>query len=237
VKSFFGSADTSEGTPLEAEFRERRRRVLRAQGAVLVCAVLGLAAVYAARQAAPDAFEAAVAGFVLATFGSILRVWWTARRHWRCPACDVRWQAQDAWASFSWNHCTTCGAPLLAAPVEREREREAARRFEMEAAVRTGDSWRARFEGRRRRSRWAAGLAALAGVGALAWVQARGAGEMLEQSVAAGLVAIVTGTLIWGARCPRCESGTIGEGRHCQRCGLKLAGAEDRGADHPTPHA
>jgi hypothetical protein len=211
---------------LEAGFRDRRRRVLRAEAAVAVCAVLGLGGVAAARQLAPALFEAATALFVLSTFGALGFVWWTARRHWRCPACDARWRTQESLASFAWNHCAACGTPLLAHPAQQEPERRAALEFELAGSM--GGSWRARFEARRRRARWASAAAlAVGGVG-LVCIQPYGLGEDVLRALGAGLGAIVVGTHLWGSRCPRCTRGAIGEGHHCQRCGLALEPEDER---------
>lgn len=223
---------TSERMLLEAELRVRRRRVLRAEAAVAGVFALGLGAVFAAKETAPGAFEAAVAFFAVATFGSLLAVWRTARRHWRCPACDVRWDTRDTLASFHWNHCPSCGAGLCAYPVQRDRERAAHIAFAL--ADLPHDELVARFERRRRRGLWLAGAAALVGLAVLACIQGLELGEMAEQGVVAAFAAAVAGSLVWAMRCPRCQTGVIAAGRHCQRCGLHLgdgAGGETGNRD------
>jgi hypothetical protein len=210
----------AERMQLEAGFRARRRRVLRAQAGVAVCALLGLGLVIVAKQAAPGAFEGAVACFAIATFASLGVAWQTARRHWRCPACEERWASQDVLASFAWNHCARCGAPLLAHPVQRERERLASLQFAMQAP--SHEELLSRFERRRRSALIAAGLVVLAGLAALVQVQARAPAEWVENAVVAGFGGVVAGILVWGGRCPRCRSGIVGRGRSCQRCGLRL---------------
>ena len=49
--------------------------------------LLGLGLVAAAKLMSPDHLEVATAFFVVSLFGSMLRVWRIANRHWRCPAC------------------------------------------------------------------------------------------------------------------------------------------------------
>jgi hypothetical protein len=217
----------------ESEFAERRGRVLRSQAAVGAVFVAGLALVAAARAAAPGAFEPATAFLSLGTLGALLVASRTARRHWRCPVCHVRWEAGHAWASAAWNHCPACGAALRAHPRQRDAERLAATRFAQEDVPH--DRLVARFERRRRRALRGAGAVAAAGIAALVWVQGRGWGERVEQLVVAAVAGLVTALAVLGARCPRCRSGAVlGRQRHCQRCGLSLA-REIRGpADSPA---
>jgi predicted RNA-binding Zn-ribbon protein involved in translation (DUF1610 family) len=215
------ATSAAERMLLEAEFRARRGRVLRAEGHVVLAAAIGLGAVVVARQAAPAAFEPATAFFVLATLGSLLRVWWVANRHWRCPACEVRWETKETLASFAWNHCPSCGAPLRAYPVQREQERAALAEFALDP--RSPGELLDLFERRRRRGLWAAAVAMAAAAVALVWMAGHDLGDTIVQSVMAGFGALVAGAMLWAARCPRCRSGIIGQGRHCQRCGLRLA--------------
>lgn len=211
---------TSERMLLEAEFRERRRRVLRAEAGVVAAAVLGILGVVVAKQTAPAAFEAATAVFVLSVLGSLLWVWRTANRYWHCPGCEVRWETRDTLASFQWNHCTHCGTPLRTYPSQREQERAAFTEFALEALPH--EEWVARFERRRRRSLIAAGAAAVLGIGLLVFVGSLELGEFAGQGVAAFFTAVVVGTTLWGSRCPRCRTGIISRESHCQRCGLSL---------------
>lgn len=212
---------TSERRLREAEFRERRRQLLRSQGTVLVAFALGLGLAIGAKEMAPAAFDAAVAVFVLGGVVSLLAAWRTARRAWRCPACDVRWESSDSLASFHWNHCASCGAALQAIPEQRERERLALAEFALEGLPH--DELVARFTRRRRLGLLAAGAVALAGLAALVWVHAQGFGEPVTQGVAALFVAVAAAAAVLGSRCPRCRGGVVaGKGGHCQRCGLSL---------------
>lgn len=211
---------SSERMLLEAVFRERRRRVLRAEGWVVAAALIGLAAVAVAKQTAPAFFEVATAVFVLSVLASLLWVWRTANRYWRCPECDVRWETSETLASFNWNHCPSCGTPLLAHPKQRDQERAAFTEFALAAL--SHEELVERFERRRRRSMIVAGVGVLLGVALLVWVESLELGEFAGQGVAAFFSAVALGTVIWGARCPRCRTGIVGRGRHCQRCGLSL---------------
>lgn len=205
---------------VEASFRERRRTVLRAEGLVLACAVLGLGLVALVKGSGEAAVETAIACFVISVAGAMLNVWQVANRHWRCPACDVRWETRDTLASFQWNHCPSCGEALRAFPRPRDHERAA--RIAFEAGAPSHDQLVRDFERRNRRGAWLAGLAAAAGLVAMLWVSTSGLGETVEHAVVAGFGAAVAGSLVWGARCPRCRTGVIARGRHCQRCGLSL---------------
>ena len=194
--------------------------------------LLGLLAIVVAKETDPAAIEGATAGFVLAIFASLLFVWRTANRHWRCPSCDVRWETSDTLASFHWNHCTSCGAPLRAYPQQRERERAALTDFAL--AARSREELRADFERRRRRSLIAAGVATVAGLAALLAIEQTDVPEWVGQGTVALFTAIVAATVVHGARCPRCRTGIVTRGHHCQRCGLQLGDPLSDAADPRT---
>jgi protein-S-isoprenylcysteine O-methyltransferase Ste14 len=232
-------ASTADGMLREAEFLQRRRRVLRAEALVALAFVLGLGLVAAAKLTSPDHLEVATAFFVVSLFGSMLRVWRIANRHWRCPACDVRWGTRETLASLHWNHCPSCGEALRVHPRQRERERIAQAAFELEALP--IEILRERFAQRRRRALVWVGLVIAAGVCLLVWVQGRfpAARDWLENLVVAGFGGVVVGLLVWGMRCPRCQTGVLVRGRYCMRCGLRLephptGPSQDRASTPPT---
>ena len=225
---------TAELMQVEALFQERRRRVLRAEALVAAALALGLLVVLAAKGSAPQHVTAAIAVLVALLSSAMLNVWRIARRHWRCPACDVRWQTVETLASLEWNHCSSCGAALRAHPRERELERSARLAFEREALPR--DALLERLARRRRRALWSAAGILLAGLGFLAWLESRGVGNQVLQVALAGVSVAVAVTAVSGARCPRCMVGMLAPGRHCMRCGLHFEPPADaeRGARRPT---
>jgi hypothetical protein len=223
----------------EAQLGERRRRVLRAEALVAASFGLGLAGVAAAKELAPGAFEEATAGFVLALAGSLLLVARTARRHWRCPACDVRWETSDTLASFHWHHCPACGVALTQARLPRPRERAASLDFELSRAA--GADLRSTVERRRRRSRWVAGGCLALGLASLVWLDSVGAPEWIHRAAIAAAGGTSLALLVHGARCPRCGTGALVRGVYCSRCGLSLdadlgapQGPERRAARRPA---
>jgi len=224
---------TAELRIREADFRERRRRVLRGMGAVAVAGGGGIALVAVVRALAPEAFDAGVAVFVASFAASGLAYWLTLRRHWRCPVCEARWDGNDALASAHWNHCPACGTALRAVPVQAAHERIALTEFALEDL--SEDELAARFLRRRRRGLLASGAAVVAGAAILVWSSDRGWSEMAEQAVAALFVGVAVAVGVTSARCPRCRVGLIaGRGRHCQRCGLRLRSDLGSGAESRT---
>jgi hypothetical protein len=216
-----------------AEFEARRRRALRAMGVLVLASVTGLGLAMAAHELAPELFEPAVMLFVV-TFGATgLALWRTLRRHWRCPACDARWDSSDVLASAHWNHCATCGEPLRVSPIESTREQSAVARFDRDETPH--EELLARFLRRRRLGMLAAGVVAIAGVATLVWVQHQGWGELGEQAVVALFGGMLAAVVVTGARCPRCRVGIVARaGRHCQRCGLVLRSEVSGAADRRT---
>ena len=164
----------------------------------------------------------------IAVAGSLLLVVRTARRHWRCPACDVRWETNDTLASFHWNHCSACGVALNGTPEPRSQEHAAAVQFELSRAA--GVDVRRGIERRRRRSRWIAAGCLVVGIASLVWLEAAGASEWLRHAVIAAAGGSSLAILVHGARCPRCLTGTLARGRYCSRCGLSL----EADLDEPT---
>jgi hypothetical protein len=203
----------------EPEFEGRRRRVLRAMGVFVWVSAAGLGVVIAVRALAPGAFDRGVMVFVGGFALSGLALWRTARRHWRCPACDARWELSDVLASRFWNHCARCGVALRAARPPTAREDAARARFEAEGLA--PDELARRFRQQQRRSGLAAAALCVAGVATLAGIAGRGLPEWVEQGVVAGFAGIVLAVVVTGARCPRCRRGVLaGPGSHCPRCGL-----------------
>jgi hypothetical protein len=204
----------------EAQFLERRRRVLRAFGLLGVVATGGIALCLVAKAWAQEAFEAAVIVFVVGTAAAGLAYLRTLRRDWRCPACDVRWESNDVLAGSNWNHCAACGAALRAAPQQRERERLAVTEFALQHL--SHEELEARFLRRRRLGLLAFGGVALLGVVAFALVRAQGWGEWAQNGVVALCAGLGVAAVALAARCPRCGVGLLAKGRHCQRCGFAL---------------
>jgi len=204
----------------EAEFLERRRRVLRSMGALGAVAVAGIALPVLAKLWAPQAFDGAVMIFVAGVAVAGLSHVRTLRRDWRCPACEVRWEGNDALGSSHWNHCAACGATLRAAPQQRERERLAATEFELQQLPH--EELAARFLRRRRLGLLAFGGVVLLSAVAFAVVQAQGWGEPARSVVVASCAGLGVAFAALAARCPRCSVGLVGKGRHCQRCGFQF---------------
>lgn len=205
----------------EAEFEERRRRVLRAFALLIAVFAVGIAVLVAAKELRPESYDDVIPIFVLAAGAGFLALWRTTRTHWRCPACDARWKFDETLASGHWNHCGLCGAPLRATLVEGEREREARSRLALDPV--SDEVLVAGFLRRRRRGALAAGVAVLAGVAALMVVQRQGWGPVAEQVVVALFMAVAAAVFMHSARCPRCRVGIVaGKQRHCGRCGLEL---------------
>lgn len=206
----------------ESVFLERRGRVLRAMGALYAVAAGGIGLCVVAKAWAPEAFDLCAMLFVGGSALSGLSLWRTLRRDWRCPACDVRWEANDALGSSAWNHCRSCGAELRANPQQADRERLAATAFALEDLPHAERV--ARFRRRRRLGLAALGAAALLLVAAFAFAHARGWGRTGQQAIAALFAGVAVAVGALSARCPRCRAGMLsGEGRHCPRCGFVLA--------------
>jgi peptidoglycan/LPS O-acetylase OafA/YrhL len=204
----------------EAEFLERRRRVLRSMGALGAAAVAGIALPILAKLWAPQAFDAAVMIFVAGVAVAGLSHVRTLRRDWRCPACEARWDSNDVLASSHWNHCAACGAALRAAPQQRDRERLAVTEFELQHLPQ--EELEVRFRRRRRLGLLAFGGVVLLGAAAFALVRAQGWGEWAQNGVVALCAGLGVAAVALAARCPRCGVGLLGKGRHCQRCGFAL---------------
>ena len=204
----------------EAEFLQRRRRVLRSMGALGAVAAAGIALPLLAKLWAPEAFDAAVMLFVAGIAVAGLSHVRSLRRDWRCPACDVRWEGNDVLASSNWNHCAACGAALRAAPQQHERERLAVTEFALQHLPH--QELEARFRRRRRLGLLACGGVALLGVAAFALVRAQGWGEWAQNGVVALCAGLGVAAVALAARCPRCSVGILAKGRHCQRCGFAL---------------
>jgi rubredoxin len=150
-----------------------------------------------------------------------LSLWRTARRDWRCPACDVRWESQDALAAGRWNHCAACGVELRANPHQAEKERLATTEFEFEDLPHP--ELVARFRRRRRLGLIGLGASALLLVAALAVAHAQGWGKLAQQGIAASFTGVAVAVVATTARCPRCRVGILAsEARHLQRCGFVL---------------
>ncbi len=199
-----------------SEFQERRRQVLRRQGHVLGIAFVGLAVLgFAAGRDEAELGAAVLPVWVIALLTVLARTWWLARREWRCPDCDERFQATDVFAASLWSHCPHCGvafrqdgpSPAVA---------EALRRTEGESHETLVERLKAR------RRMMGVGLVAVVLVaGVLWWLAGRhGLGEEREWiGVLAGGVA--TGLGLHAARCPRCERGIVAAGR-CPTCGFEV---------------
>lgn len=205
----------------EAKFEERRRRTVRRMGAFILAAVGGMGLMVAAHAWAPAAFDACGVAFLVALATTGLALCYTLRRHWRCPACEVRWEAQDVLASTHWNHCPSCGEALRAAPKQSPRERIAQTEFALENL--SSEELAARFRRRRRRSLMAASAALIAALATLVWASQQGWSRRALQAVGALSGGVVFSIVVLSSRCPRCGVGVIaGESGHCQRCGLRL---------------
>lgn len=204
----------------EAEFLERRRRVLRSMGALGAAAVAGIALPLLAKLWAPQAFDAAVMIFVAGIAVAGLSHVRTLRRDWRCPACEARWDSNDVLASSHWNHCASCGAALRVAPQQRDRERLAVTEFELQHLPQ--EELEVRFRRRRRLGLLAFGGVVLLGAAAFVLVRAQGWGEWAQNGVVALCAGLGVAAVALAARCPRCGVGLLGKGRHCQRCGFAL---------------
>jgi hypothetical protein len=204
----------------QAEFLERRRRVLRSLALLGVAAVVGIALPILAKLWAPEAFDPATMLFIAGIAVAGLFHVRTLRRDWRCPACEVRWVNNDVLASGYWNHCATCGAALRVAPQQQERERLATAEFELQHLPQP--ELDARFRRSRRRGLLAFGGVVVLGAIAFGLVQAQGWGEYARNAVVALCAGLGVAVTALAARCPRCSVGLLAKGRHCQRCGFQL---------------
>lgn len=212
---------------IEQRFLDRRSRVLRAAGAWFGSFALGIVALIVAKQRSEAALDALMPLFVCALAALGVRLWWTLRRHWRCPACEARWRFDGSLASAHWNHCGECGAALRVMPRQRPHELRGA----LDAAC--GGASHADLVARLRRNRRLGGAAATAlgaaGIAAYGWIASLGLGETAEQVAAATAVGLATAVAVVGSRCPRCRSGIVGGVRgHCQRCGFSAAAVDSR---------
>lgn len=211
---------------IEARFLARRDRVVQAAGVLFGGAALGLVALFVTKASTPEAFESVLPVFVcgLAALGA--RLWWTLRREWRCPACDVRWRFEDSLASAHWNCCADCGAPLRVVALRRDREWKAV--LDEQLGVQSHAELVARFRRGRRRAGFAAVAAGAVGIGVYVWIAAQSLGDMAEQIAVATAVGLAVAIAAAGSRCPRCRTGILRfTGSHCQRCGFSLGEESD----------